>query len=160
MGNENDLVHPKSTLLQPRTKREAGGTREIEKSSNEGRKERKGKKFLKKQQQPRRKKENGKRKERIRGRKKTKNKKNKKTKTEKKKTRGRKKKKNRMKKQNKKNRNGKMTNEKQDESVNFSSCVDVMKSFASRIKKAGNIDRRAKRIEAFKKINDQKKMKV
>ena len=60
-------------LLQPRIKREAGGTRGIEKSSTEGGKGRKGKKFLKKQQQPRRKNEDGKMKKRIRGRKKSKN---------------------------------------------------------------------------------------
>ena len=157
LRNENDLVQPKSTLLQPRTKREAGGTRGIEKSSTEGRKGRKGKKFLKKQQQPRRMNENGKMKKRIRGRKKSKNVKNKKTNTEKKSSRGRKQKQ-RIRKQ--KSRNGGKKIAKQDESFNFSSCVDVMKIFASRIKKAANIERQAKRIEAFKKIIDKKKTKV
>ena len=35
-----------------------------------------------------------------------------------------------------------------------------MKKFASRIKKAANIERQVKRIEAFKKINEKKVLKV
>ena len=35
-----------------------------------------------------------------------------------------------------------------------------MKEFASRIKKAGNLERQSKRITDFKKINDNKKGKV
>ena len=35
-----------------------------------------------------------------------------------------------------------------------------MKEFASRIKKAGNLERQSKRITDFKKINDNKKAKV
>ena len=46
------------------------------------------------------------------------------------------------------------------ENTNFSSCVDVMKKFASRIRKAANLERQAKRIESFKKINEKKVLKV
>ena len=46
------------------------------------------------------------------------------------------------------------------ENTNFSSCVDVMKKFASRIKRAANIERQVKRIESFKKINEKKVLKV
>ena len=46
------------------------------------------------------------------------------------------------------------------ENTNFSSCVDVMKKFASRIKRAANIERQVRRIESFKKINEKKVLKV
>ena len=59
-------------------------------------------------------------------------------------------------------RNKKQTKSKalrQDE-INFSNCVDAMKSFASRIKRAGNLNRQAKRIESFKNTSDNKLLKV
>ena len=59
-------------------------------------------------------------------------------------------------------RNNKQTKSKalrQDE-INFSNCVDAMKSFASRIKRAGNLNRQAKRIESFKNTSDNKLLKV
>ena len=53
-----------------------------------------------------------------------------------------------------KNQKWEMKNERQE--TNFSSCVGNMKNFASRINRAGNIKRQAKRIESFKTIIDQK----
>ena len=44
--------------------------------------------------------------------------------------------------------------------INYTECAMQMKEFASRIKKAGNLERQAKRITDFKKINDNKKGKV
>ena len=44
--------------------------------------------------------------------------------------------------------------------INYTECVMQMKEFASRIKKAGNLERQAKRIKNFQKINDDKKGKV
>ena len=46
------------------------------------------------------------------------------------------------------------------ENTNFSSCVDVMKKFTSRIKRAANIERQVKRIESSQKINEKKDLKV
>ena len=43
---------------------------------------------------------------------------------------------------------------------NFTLCVETMKSFASRLKKAGNMKRQAERIESFMKINEAKMEKV
>ena len=83
------MVHPKSTLIQPRMEREAERSGRNQKSSNEGRKGRRGKKFTRKAKG---KKEIRKRKERVQEKKKLKNKKSKKAKTEKNKNRGRKKK--------------------------------------------------------------------
>ena len=48
----------------------------------------------------------------------------------------------------------------EEENIDFSSCVDVMKKFASRIKKAANIERQVKRVESFQKINEKKVLKV
>ena len=45
-------------------------------------------------------------------------------------------------------------------SINYTECTMKMKEFASRIKKAGNLERQSKRITDFKKINDNKKAKV
>ena len=45
-------------------------------------------------------------------------------------------------------------------SINYTECAMKMKEFASRIKKAGNLERQSKRITDFKKINDNKKGKV
>ena len=36
LRNDTVLLHPKSTLIQPKNKREAGKTRKIKRSSNEG----------------------------------------------------------------------------------------------------------------------------
>ena len=51
-------------------------------------------------------------------------------------------------------------NRNQRQLVNYTECAMQMKEFASRIKKAGNLERQAKRITDFKKINDNKKGKV
>ena len=51
-------------------------------------------------------------------------------------------------------------NRNQRQGINYTECAMQMKEFASRIKKAGNLERQAKRITDFKKINDNKKGKV
>merc|ERR1711879_410116 len=76
LKNKDVLLHAKSTLIQPKTKRETGKTRRNKKLSNEGRKGRKGKRFTRKQAKPR-----------AQEKKKVRNEKKQKTKTEIKKTR-------------------------------------------------------------------------
>ena len=63
------------------------------------------------------------------------------------------------KKKGKKQKNKKVKHARQ-ETINFSSCVDIMKNFTSRIKKASNVERQAKRIETFKNITEKKILKV
>ena len=65
----------------------------------------------------------------------------------------------RNKKKEKKQKNKKVKYSRQ-ETINFSSCVDIMKNFTSRIKKAFNVERQAKRIETFKTITEKKILKV
>merc|ERR1711936_425154 len=66
------------------------------------------------------------------------------------------------KKQRRKRKRNFFKNQRQNEtqtSINYTECTMKMKEFASRIKKAGNLERQSKRITDFKKINDNKKAK-
>merc|ERR1711936_1400591 len=66
------------------------------------------------------------------------------------------------KKQRRKRKRNFFKNQRQNEtqtSINYTECAMKMKEFASRIKKAGNLERQSKRITDFKKINDNKKGK-
>ena len=45
---------------------------------------------------------------------------------------------------------------KQTRQIDYEECATKMKDFASRIKKAGNLDRQSKRIEDFMKLTEKK----
>ena len=120
LRNENVLVEPKTTLIQPKTKREAVKTLGNKKSSNEARKGRIGKRFTREAEKPRAQEKN-----RIR---------NKKTKIGKKKTRG----------SNKKNnaeRNGKKSGKITDKC--FDSSMNGMKTWKDIV---GNFQKQKNRM--------------
>ena len=63
-------------------------------------------------------------------------------------------------KKKKKNEKSNQGTKKAERQPNCSNCVEVNLKFVSRIKKAANLERQAKRIEAFKKIVEKKTSKV